>query len=394
VLGLTGPGYGWDLKPDEQHLGQILRAAGYATALVGVHHESRIGTSAQIADRCGMEELFPSVLDSRVPPAEVLSDKALELLSRYANQSRPFYLQLGYYEPHRQPAQERKEYDYVGWIGDYIDPDNELGVTVPGYLRDTPGAREEVAELQGAIHYVDAAIGRVLAGLRELALEANTLILFTVDHGVALPRGKLSLYDAGIEVPLILRLPARGWLGGRTHSELVSNVDVFPTLLELLDLGTRNDIQGRSLLPLLDGRAYQPRDAIFAQKTYHGYYDPIRCIRTEQHKLIVNFSSGRVFANCTQSWRPRADPMAPASLSVVTLAHPLIELYDLSEDPWELNNVAEDPDHRDLRQELLARLHHWMLETEDPLLNPWAIAPPMHHWALEELGSASNYNSM
>jgi arylsulfatase A-like enzyme len=393
VLGLTGPGCGWDLNPTEEHLGQVLRAAGYRTALVGVHHESRSGSSAEIAKRCGMEELFPTVPGGKAPPAEILSNKALDLLSGYATEGHPFYLQLGYYEPHRQPAQDKKEHDYVGWIGDYIEPDDELGVTVPGYLRDTPGAREEIAELQGAIHYVDAAIGQVLTGLRELSLETNTLVLFTVDHGIAFPRGKLSLYDAGIEVPLILRLPSRGWVGGSKYSELASNVDLFPTLLELLDLRPRNKMQGRSLLGLLDQQAYEPREAIFAEKTYHGYYDPMRCIRTDRYKLIVNFSSGKVFANCTQSWRPRAEPMVPANLSRVTLMHPLIELYDLSEDPWELNNVAEDPHYTDQRQELLARLHHWMLETKDPLLRPWAIAPPMHYSALERLESASHLRS-
>lgn len=389
VMGLTGPGYGWDLKSEEQHLGQILQATGYATALVGVHHESRGSSSAQIVERCGMEELVPDQAGSKTLRADILSQEALKLLARYANQGRPFYLQLGYYEPHRQPARERKEPDYVGFIGDYIDPDDELGVTIPGYLRDTPQAREELAELQGAVRFVDAAIGHVLEGLRNLGLEENTLVLFTADHGVALPRAKLTLYDPGIEIPLILRLPNRGWLGGRTYSELVSNVDVFPTLLDLLGIPMQSSVQGRSLLTLLDGHNYKCRDVIFAEKTYHGYYDPMRCIRTEQYKLIVNFSSARVFANCTQSWRPRADPMVPVDLSVITLAHPLIELYDLTSDLWELHNLSDDPDYGDLRLSLLARLHEWMYETEDPLLHPGPIAPPMHHWAVEALESAS-----
>jgi N-sulfoglucosamine sulfohydrolase len=389
VMGLAGSSYAFDLHPQEQHLGQVLHAHGYATALVGVHHECHADSPARIRERCGMEKLVPDFPKSKAPPAEALSCETLRLLARYANENRPFYLQLGYYEPHRQPSHATGELDYVGFLGDYMVPDASLGVTIPGYLRDTSLTREEIAELQGAVHYVDAAIGRVLNGLRELGLEENTLVLFTADHGVGLPRAKLTLYDPGIEVPLILRLPSRGWQGGRVQAELVSNVDVFPTLLDLLGIPVSDAVQGGSLLPLLDGETYGSHDAIFAEKTYHGYYDPMRCIRTERHKLSVNFSAARMYANCTQSWRPRAEPAVPANLSNVTYGHPLIELYDLISDPWELQNLADDPDHKDLCDHLLARLYDWMRRTNDPLL-AGAVASPMYHWAIDALLAAHN----
>jgi N-sulfoglucosamine sulfohydrolase len=376
VMGLTHALFGWDLYPQEQHLGQILLSAGYTTALFGIHHESRRTNPADVAKRCGMEEIFPPA------HGEQLSDRAIELLTRYAQQDRPFYLQLGYEEPHRLSAQERDEPDYEGFIGDYIEPDSEFGVTVPPYLRDTPMGGEELAELQGAIRYVDAQIGRVLSALRDLGLEENTLVIATTDHGIAVPRAKCTLYDPGIESALILRLPARNWRGGRTQTELMSNVDILPTILEVTNIPVSEAVQGRSLRPLLDGEDYEARDTIFSELTYHDYYDPQRCIRTGQHKLIVYFSSAPAFMDPTQSWRPRTDPVVPEKPALAY--HPHMELFKLDADPWERHNLAEDPQFEDVRRQLLERLCEWMRTTGDPLLHG-AVTSPAHRLAVEEL---------
>jgi arylsulfatase A-like enzyme len=376
VLGLTHANFAWDLGPDERHLGQVLREAGYATALVGVHHESRGGEPATVAARCGMDEVVPG------GRGEAVAARALERLARFARADRPFYLQVGFTEPHRLGATAREEDGYMGFLGDYLAPDSERGVTVPPYLRDTPGAREELAELQGAVHYVDAAIGRLLDGLRALGLEENTLVLVTTDHGLALPRAKCSLYDPGLETALLLRLPARGWRGGRALPELVANVDLFPTLLELVGLPPDERVQGRSLLPLLDGGAYTPRDHLFAELTYHDYYDPRRCIRTERHKLIVNFSAAPSFMDPSQSWRPRAVTVTPPDPA--RAYHPLVELYDLAADPWEQRDIAGEPAAAGVRRGLLARLGAWMRDTADPLL-AGAVTSPLHRRAVAAL---------
>ena len=372
VLGLTHAQFAWDLHPDERHLGQTLRDAGYATALLGIHHESLRAEPAAVAARCGMDEV---VLGGR---AEEVADRAVERLGRFAGAGRPFYLQLGFHEPHREPTTggaDREEL-YMGFLGDRLVPDDALGVTVPPYLRDEPRAREELAELQGAIHHVDDAIGRVLAGLRDLGLAEGTLVLVTTDHGLALPRAKCSLYDPGLETALILRLPARGWHGGRAIDALVSNVDLFPTLVEVAGLPVAPAVQGRSLLPLLDGAGdYRPRDAIFGEMTYHDYYDPRRCIRTARHKLIVNFSAAPAFMDPSQSWRPRTATVVPPDPALAY--HPPVELYDLASDPLEWRNLADDEAHDVPRRELLAHLGGWMRETGDPLL-AGAVTSPLH----------------
>lgn len=371
VMGLTHGDFAWDLHADERHLAQYLRDAGYATVLVGLIHEARS------AERCGFEEVALSQ-----ERAEHVSDATLEVLARYAEQDRPFYVQIGYHEPHRVSSQGETRPDHMGFVAEYITPDDTLGITVPPYIVETPAARKELAELQGAIHHMDTAVGRVLDGLRSRGLADDTLVIFTTDHGLALPRAKCTLYDPGMETALLMRLPQRGWRGGITYTPLVSNVDILPTILDLVGIRSAPAIQGQSLLPLLDAGSYVPRNHVFAEKTYHDYYDPQRCIRTKTHKLIVNFSTAPAFMDPSQSWHPRSRPVVPADPP--TAYHPPVELYDLTTDPYERENLAGLEEAQRVRDTLLAQLHRWMATTEDPLLDG-AVDSPAHHRAVMAL---------
>ena len=211
--------------------------------------------------------------------------------------------------------------------------------------------------------------------------ESNTIVIFTSDHGVAMPRAKCSLYDPGIEVALLARW--RGWQG--TRDELISNIDVVPTLLETLGLPVPANVQGRSFAPLLAGQPGSPRTEIFAEMTYHDYYDPRRCIRTATHKLIANFSTAYSFMDPSQSWRPRSDPVVPANHAVAYHDH--LELYDLRRDRWEQTNLANQPDHAGVRHELLQRLRRHLIDTNDPILQG-AVTNPLQRQTLAEINAA------
>lgn len=372
VMGLCHAEFAWDLNPGERHLAAILADAGYRSEAVGVIHETRSGPG-----RCGYASHAGA---SRVAQA---ADAAIARLEHFADHpAQPFFLSVGCIEPHRLPNAD--DADYMGFLSDEFDADAELGVEVPGFLRDTPGTRRELAELQGAVRHVDMHFGRILTRLRELGLEDTTLAIVTTDHGYAMPRAKCSLYDPGLAVAFLLRLPLRdGWHGGITKSELVSNVDCLPTILDALGVPIPAQVQGRSLAPLLDDRPYTARDAVFGEISHHDYYDPRRCIRTARHKLIVNFSSAPFFMDPSQSWRPRSDTIVPPNHALAY--HPCLELYDLEADPWELENLAESKEHAAVRDDLLSRLREHLVSTEDPLLQG-AIAPPMHAKALRMLG--------
>lgn len=341
VMGLTHDQFGWDLAPGEQTIGRLLQAQGYDTHLFGLQH------IAADPDRLGF-----NVMHTRGHWPVVAGEAAAFLAT--ADSRRPFYLEINLEEPHRP-------FDQGGVAGDA-----GRGVTVPPYIPDTAAAREEFAAFQGAVAAADQAVGRILAALDQAGLREQTLVIFTTDHGVAMPRSKCTLYDPGLETALIIRWPAGDVSGGGTNSALLSNIDLLPTVLELTGTPVPDAVQGRSFASLLRGDPYQPRHEIFAAKTFHSYYDPMRAIRTGRYKLIRNFEAtflvevpgdiqlGAIF---------REDPAR-----YVGGIHPPLELYELTEDPLEQHNRADENGLAGVQRDLSDRLWQWMADTADPLL--------------------------
>jgi arylsulfatase A-like enzyme len=223
----------------------------------------------------------------------------------------------------------------------------------------------------------------MLDALDRLGMADNTLFMFTADHGIPFPRAKCSLYDPGLEVPLIVRWPAGGIEGGRVEDGMISHVDVLPTLGEMLGLSLPGNLHGESFASTWRGEDHRGRDVLFAEMTYHDYYDPIRVVRTQRHKLMVHFMYNVGFMDPSQQWdrlsRSIVTPHPPHS------RHGLVELYNLQADPLELNDLANDPAHADLRAELLRQLAQWMRDTDDPIMRGVPLAP-MHREALDALG--------
>ena len=265
-MGLAHAPYGWRLDPRERHVAHLLADAGYTTTLVGMQHLIERGSAHEL----GYQRVLP------VAPADEEALGAVALLRDLASQDRPFYLEVGFEEPHRP-------YDFGG-----AQPDQSRGVAVPPYLPDLPESRQDLAAFQGAIRQMDRGVGTILAALDDLGLAQSTCVIFATDHGAAMPRAKCTLYDPGIEVALLWRWPVAGLRDGRVISDLVSNVDVTPTLLAGLGLPVPANVQGVSFWPLLQGSAYTPREEVFAEKTFHTYYEPMRAVRTADKKLIVN----------------------------------------------------------------------------------------------------------
>ena len=354
VMGLTHGPWAWDLYPEEQHLAQLLRAAGYETFLGSYQHECR-------RDPAGMGFHHHLAIGGTAPD---MGRRLGEWLYTDAPRSTPFYLQISMTETHRmEPAD---------WFGHW--PDRSHGVTVPPYLVDDYGAREEFALFQGAVKALDDGVGLVLESLEAAGLAENTLVMFVADHGIPFPRAKCTLYDPGIEVACLLRWPAGfGVVPGTVCEHLLSNVDYLPTLLELIGAPIPANVQGRSFASYLRGEAYQPCEAVFAEMTYHNYFDPRRAIRTHTYKLIANFTCAPFFMDSSQCWRPKTVTRHPENPEFAF--HEPLEMYDLLHDPLETENLAYQPAHQASRDALLRQLHAWMVDTQDPLLTGLPISP-------------------
>lgn len=362
VMGLTHADFLWRLNKGEKHLAQVLKDNGYDTCLIGNWHENnridnvgyqqtvvRTGSGFALSNDVNKNETHPGAPD--------LAERADFYFSQTRTSGKPFFLYAGIFEPHRP-------FDFKG-----CKPDEEKGVWIPPYIpqkndAQKAAARKEFSEVQGCIRRMDEAVGTIMKSLEKNGLKETTLVLFTADHGLAMPRAKCTLYDPGTETPLILwgaNVPANV-----RHENLVSNVDYFPTILEYCGLPVPENVQGRSFWPQLTGGRYEPHAALFAEKTFHRDYDPIRSIRTGRHKFIINFELNMAYD--APSDIQKGD-IYRATVEEWTGLRPRFELYDLIADPWEQNNLAGDPSMAGIRDGLRQQLIDWMKSTDDPLLN-------------------------
>jgi len=345
VVGLTHGGFANDLNGGEKHLAQVLCEAGYTTHLAHIQH------CASSPQRCGFQHHRPG------GHAPQTAKAAVEVIEGWRSADGPLMLQVGFFEPHRP------------FPHDDTDVPSPADMVVPGYLPDLPVVREDLALMAASAASMDAGVGRILDALDRRGLTDSTVVLFVADHGIPFPHAKMTLYDPGLQVATLLRVP--GLPGGRRHEQMVSNVDVLPTLLELLGLEAPAGVQGRSFRNLLVGDAYRARNEVFGEMTYHTYYDPMRCIRTDRWKLIANFEHSP-YQMGSPDYHNNAHgyyEVAVASRErIAAWCHPPFELYDLAADPWEQQSIADAPEHQATRDDLARRLRRWMAQTGDPLL--------------------------
>lgn len=355
-MGLAHAEFAWGLKPSERHLARRFAEAGYDTALVGGQHVIQ----PPRIDELGFAENLGG------GRSQVLADRAVAWLGNRTADT-PFYLEINFPEPHRP------------WHCGDVAPLPPDVVEVPGWMEDWPEARAELAAQEASIHYADTQVGRVLDALEAAGHRDSTIVIFAADHGPAIPRAKCTLYDAGLATACVWRWPA-GLPGGQTHTPLLSGVDLAPTLLEAVGLEVPAEVQGRSYLDLLRTGATSPRERIHAEKTSHGVYDPMRCVRTAEFKYIRNFQTGPAFDVPGDA---RTAYYARWVQEVGRGHHPATELYHLPSDPFERHNVSGQAEYAEREAELDRRLWDWMELTGDPLL----LGPVPSPFYLRQLAS-------
>jgi arylsulfatase A-like enzyme len=345
MLGLSHLGF--RLSDYNQHILHTLRLAGYRSTLVGVQHIA--GDSSVI----GYDEIVPTENGH----AESVGPAAADHLGKVG---KPFFTSVGFAETHRG----------------YRDPgpdEDDRYVLPPHPIPDTPRNRADMAGFKASARALDRGIGAVLEGLDQEGLTDDTLVICTTDHGVAFPSMKCNLTDGGIGVMLVMRGP-HGFTGGKVIDSLVSQIDIFPTLCEMLDLERPSWLEGRSFLPVVRGEIRDVNHEVFAEVTYHAAYEPQRAVRTRRWKYIrryddrarpvlTNYDNGPSKGTWLEhGWGARV--VAPE------------QLYDLVFDPNETNNLAPDPNYEGILSNLRSRLGEWMEATHDPLLNGPVPAPP------------------
>ena len=323
-----------------------------------------------------------------------------------------------------------------------FDPKQFQG-KLPPFLPDVPTVRQDLADYFGEIAAWDAAVGRLLDQLESQQLSESTMIIISGDHGPpGFPHGKCNLYGFGTEVSLMIagpnipHIPLQTPLqtspqnspgiddaSYRVIDDLVSLTDIAPTILEAAGLAVPQTMTGKSLLPMLQkngsGKLDPNRDAVFLGRERHvenARADftpyPQRAIRTDKFLYIINFRPDRwplgdpyglldstppsyqqvrentratlpdEDAGPTKAWlvENRNDPQWQPFFQHAYGRRPREELFDLSVDPHQMKNLAEDPEYHSVRQNLEQRLLDELTSTGDPrMLDEGAFfeTPPM-----------------
>lgn len=335
------------LPSDQKSVSRYLRAAGYHTMAVGKWHLGK-------AERSQWDRVVDApAADLGRPMAALLAERPKD---------KPFFFWVASTDPHRP---------FGGTPG--VEAHDPAKVVVPPYLPDHPLIRKELALYYDRIARLDRHVGALLDALSAQGLTDSTFLVFLSDNGMPFPRAKTTLYDSGIRTPFLVRYPPLIRPGGATP-ELISSVDLAPTILELAGIQATT-LQGRSFLPLLRDPSGKGRDAVYAEANWHDFSQFTRAVRTDRYLLVRNFYDDKPLWNSVDSiqsdtWKgmleaKAAGRLTPAQAALFVEPRAPTELFDLEKDPDSLKNVAADPAYASALRRMQDRLTAWMEETED-----------------------------
>ncbi|MCG6156759.1 sulfatase family protein [Rubinisphaera margarita] len=339
-----------ELPADQLTFVELLRESGYHTALAGKLHPRKT-----------TETRFDLIYGTGPKESGGAGEwvKAIE----EAPKDKPFFLWLASFDPHR------------GYQPNTIpEPHTSSDVIVPPYLPDVPEVREDLALYYDEISRLDHYVGKVMTALEKLKQADNTLIIFISDNGRPFPRCKTTIYNSGVKTPFIARWPGQ-IKPGSTCEQLVSTVDLAPSFCKAAGVEVSETFQGVSILPLFKDPTVPVREYIFAEHNWHDYDDHQRSC----HSLYFNYIRTE-YTDIPQM--PPADAVKSVTFQKMRELHakhelnehqdfafetprPGEELYDVLNDPHELNNLADDPKYQGQLEKHRERLNQWVEETAD-----------------------------
>ncbi len=334
---------------------EILKDHGYYTAQAGKWHfgGGGLGPAVRAFDRKsvsrddngnGGEDMWVTVLQERP-------------------KDKPFFMWFASYDSHRP------------WGADQFEvKNNPEDVWMPPFLLDGAETRQDLASYYNEISRLDYYVGEVEKELKRQGIADNTIIIVTSDNGRPFPRCKTRVYDSGMKTPLLIKWPVQ-ISKGITTDALVSLIDLAPTLLELAGIEPGSSFQGRSFKDLFNHPGHEFRNYIFSEHNWHDYEAYERQVRTKRFMYLINERPQ------FDSWGP-ADAVVSPSMKDLYIAYQngkinqyqndiflkprhKEELYDCNEDPFQFNNLADNPKYDDQKQLLRKMLLRWQKETGD-----------------------------
>ncbi len=328
---------GFSMHPGQKNLPSLLKQVGYRTGIIGKLHVEPAGEFPF--------DWMPAKEKTGAGPTRNVHWVAAQSRRFFAEakeSGQPFFYYVNYFDPH---GPYTPEINQVNGVPEKPLHAEDIQVPLPLNAKTPKAAKELTAIIYNTILRVDVGMGLLLEELEAAGFAEDTLVIFLGDNGATVRHGKTSSYEPGVQVPLIIRGPGPARTG-QVRSELVSMIDIMPTVLAAAGVSVPPEVEGRSLVPLLRGDSVRWREFLFTEMNFHtaNHFTPQRTVRDDRHKLVWNLV-------------PQADQAS-------------VELFDLQADPDETRNLADDPELVSIRRRLETALKQWRERTKDPLADP------------------------
>ena len=339
---------------------KTLADAGYATGIIGKMH---VQPESVYPWTHNMEKVEGS---SRSPGG--MADRVREFFADIGDQ--PFYLHMGFSDPHR-------DFGNGPAYGDYDETHYDAAeVPVPNFLPDHPAVRDELAEYYQSITRMDAGYGEAIKALEDAGRAEDTMIIVMSDHGMPFPGAKASSFDSGHNCPLLIARPGADEV---VSDALVNWNNIAPTVFDWCGVETPEGLPERSILPVLDEAHTEGWDEVFFSHTFHevtNYY-PYRVLRGRKYKYVRNLYPELTTPLPSDLWQSttwqtiEGEELEMGERSTQKFLHQDAEaLFDVESDPAETTNLIDDPVLADVAEEMRQKVRAWRVETKDP----WVLA--------------------
>ncbi|WP_423127976.1 sulfatase family protein [Gaoshiqia sp. Z1-71] len=326
---------------------QQLKPAGYQVALVGKSHVNP-------------ESVFPWDLYAPLTKSNDLNFAAIDSFIKVCvSKDEPFCLVVTSNQPH------------TPWNKGNPDMFNPETIKLPPYYVDIPETRQLFCKYLAEINYMDSEFGTLLEKLGNHKVDGKSVVVYLSEQGNSLPFAKWTCYDAGVHSAYIVRWP-EVIKPGIVSDAIVEYVDLVPTFLEIAGVAPSAPLDGKSIVPVLTGKATEHKPYTFSMQTTRGIYSGseyygIRSVADKKYRYVVNLTPEAVFQNTEtagrlfKAWQDKAKTDPNAKWLTERYQHrPAIELYDVESDRHCMNNLADKPESKAVIERLDKALKEWM----------------------------------
>lgn len=344
---------------------EVLREAGYYTALSGKHHMKSANPDGSAANR---PVPFDHV-DRGKSKGDTSGSANWVSVTKNRPKDKPFFFWFASYDAHRGWDADKQ------WKADLYGPMHRPeDVVVPPFLSDDDETRQDLASYYNEVTRFDDRIGRVVDQLKNEGVLDNTLIFVLADNGRPFPRAKTRLHDSGMKTALVAHWPkGMNWTGA--SNQLVSVIDLAPTALSVAGCEIPDTVQGLSMTPLFEKPSATTRKYAYSEHNWHDYEAFGRSVRHGDYMLLLNERVDLPWQGPADSVRSAShqsllklrstESLSAAQSDVFLSPRPSVALFNVATDPYQLTNLSGQEQHAEIESKLADALERWMEETGD-----------------------------